>query len=243
MPDVPPLSARSVAVSLLLGAHPARLTAGQLVAAGEHVGVPPATTRVALTRAVAAGDLAREDGAYVLGARHAARREHQDEAVLDAEEPWTGDWETAVVVTAGRPAAERGALRDLLAAHRLAELREGVWLRPANLRRPATYADHPDLAVLRSVPAAGAAGVPDGPALAARLWDLDGWARDGDRLGALLVGTTEPGPRLAAAAALVRHLATDPLLPPTLLPAGWPGPRLREQYADYRAELRALLAT
>lgn len=233
MVDIPPLSARSVVLSVLLGAHPARLGAAQLVAAGEYAGVPAATLRVALTRAVAAGDLDRVDGAYALGARHVARRAHQDEAVLDAERPWDGDWETAVVVTAGRPAADRAALRGLLDDHRLAELREGVWLRPANLRRPRGYDTHPDLTVLL--------GRPEDPrALAERLWDLASWARTGRALGALLDTTAPPG-RLAAAAALVRHLATDPLLPAALLPTDWPGPALRAQYAAYRDELRALL--
>jgi phenylacetic acid degradation operon negative regulatory protein len=39
---------------------------------------------------------------------------------------------------------------------------------------------------------------------------------------------------------LVRHLATDPLLPPGLLPDDWPGAELRATYADYRDELRAV---
>ena len=43
-------------------------------------------------------------------------------------------------------------------------------------------------------------------------------------------------------AAALRHLLDDPLLPPELLPADWPGPRLRAHYqrfdAAYKDHLR-----
>lgn len=230
--DLPLLSARSVAVSVLLGAHPARLTAAQLVATGEHVGVPAATMRVALTRAVAAGDLVRDDGTYLLGERHVARRARQDEAVADSERDWDGAWETAVVVAGGRPGPARVALRDELRGLRLAELREGVWMRPANLTRPGPVAE-PDL--LETM-----ASRPDDPArLVARLWDLAGWAAQGDELAAYVAEAPTPAHRLTGAAALVRHIGTDPLLPPPLRPPGWPGERLRAVYAAYVAELAA----
>ena len=118
-------------------------------------------------------------------------------------------------------------------------LRSGVWLRPANLSRSLTigaeyaeqvltFAAHPD--------EAGAALVP-------RLWDLDGWAAEGDELLRRLEEVTEPSARLAHAAQLVRHLAVDPLLPAELLPADWPGPRLRAGYAGYQDELRRAAAS
>lgn len=232
--NLAPLSARSVVLSLLLGSHPDRLSPAQLTRAGDHFGIPASTMRVALTRAVAAGDLRRVDGDYVLGERLAQRQRRQDEAVDDAETGWDGTWEMAAVVVTGRPGPERAALRETLTAHRLAELREGLWVRPANLRRPRTYAGDPVLTTFTGRP-------DDDPvALAARLWDLDGWAVGGRRLVRALATTTEPARRLAAAAHLVRHLAGDPLLPPALLPADWPGPELRAAYADYQAELRGL---
>jgi phenylacetic acid degradation operon negative regulatory protein len=43
------------------------------------------------------------------------------------------------------------------------------------------------------------------------------------------------------AAAMVRHLQDDPVLPLALLPAGWPGARLRKAYAGYERELAGLL--
>jgi phenylacetic acid degradation operon negative regulatory protein len=213
--DLEPLPARSVALSLLLGTHPARLSPAQLTRMGEHFGVAAPTMRVALTRAVAAGDLRRVDGDYALGERLVRRQRRQDEAVEDAETPWDGTWEMAVVVVTGRSGSQRAALRDTLAAHRLAELREGVWTRPANLRRARRYAGDPVLATYRARPDG------DPVALAAGLWDLGARAAEGARLLELL----------------------DPLLPTDLLPADWPGPALRAAYADYQAELGALATT
>lgn len=234
--DLRPLPARSVVLSLLLGSHPDRMSPAELTRAGRHFGISAPTLRVALTRAVAAGDLRRLDGDYVLGDRLVARQRHQDEAVEDAETAWQGDWEMAVVVVSGRPGPERAALRDRLAGARLAELREGLWTRPANLRRLPAYADDPVLRVFRARPA------DDDAVLAAALWDLPAWARQGEELVALLAATGEPALRLAAAARLVRHLASDPLLPAALLPADWPGPALRRAYAAYQAELRDIAA-
>jgi phenylacetic acid degradation operon negative regulatory protein len=235
--ELKPLPARSVVLSLLLGSHPDRMSPAELTRAGEHFGIPASTLRVALTRAVAAGDLRREGPDYVLGDRLVARQRRQDEGVEDAETPWAGDWEMAVVVVTGRPGLERAALRDQLSAHRLAELREGVWTRPANLRRAPAYASGPVLSCFRARP--------DGePAeLAGRLWDLDAWTEEGDRLLELLANTPDPAQRLAVAAHVVRHLTADPLLPSELLPAGWPGPELRSAYAEYQRELRDLAIT
>ena len=235
--ELKPLPARSVVLSLLLGSHPDRMSPAQLTRAGEHFGIPASTLRVALTRAVAAGDLRREDSDYVLGDRLVARQRRQDEAVEDAETPWDGEWEMAIVVVAGRPGPERAALRDQLSAARLAELREGVWTRPANLRRKPAYADDPVLSVFRSRPAE------DPASLAAHLWDLESWTMEGERLRALLTNTSEPAERLAVAANVVRHLTADPLLPSELLPRGWPGPALRSLYASYQRELRDLAIT
>ncbi|WP_203336657.1 PaaX family transcriptional regulator C-terminal domain-containing protein [Nocardioides limicola] len=227
-----PLPARSVVLSLMLGSHPDRMRAAELIRAGAHFGIAAPTLRVALSRAVAAGDLRRSDGDYVLGERLAARQRWQDEGVEDAERPWDGSWEMAVVVVSGRPGPERAALRERLARHRLAELREGVWTRPANLRRAgigdpvlATFAARPD---------------GDAATLAGGLWDLNEWSRRGRDLLELLTRTSEPARRLAAAAQLVRHLAADPLLPGTLLPGDWPGAELRAAYAAYQGELRDL---
>ncbi|MGN6250763.1 MAG: PaaX family transcriptional regulator C-terminal domain-containing protein [Marmoricola sp.] len=236
LPGLKPLPARSVVLSLLLGAHPDLLSPAQLVAAGEHFGIPAATTRVALSRAVAAGDLRREDGDYVLERRLVARQRRQDEAVADAEKDWDGTWEMAVVVVSGRSAGERAALRQQLLDARLAELREGVWTRPANLRREPPYAVDPVLSCFSARPVA------DPAMLAAWLWDLGKWADKGRALLDQLGRTTEPALRLAVAAHLVRHLTEDPLLPNAVLPEAWPGAGLRTAYGDYQHELSRLVA-
>ena len=50
--------------------------------------------------------------------------------------------------------------------------------------------------------------------------------------------TDIPG-RFVAAAAMVRHLLTDPVLPDGLLPDDWPGAALRQAYTNFAAELVA----
>ena len=111
-------------------------------------------------------------------------------------------------------------------------------MRPANLRRdwPATLAAPAWCFEARALPAGG-----DGRELAARLWDLAGWAQRADALLAAWARAVLPPRRFALAAAMVRHLQTDPLLPPILHPAGWPGTRLRAAYAAYEQELGELL--
>ncbi|MFD7073451.1 PaaX domain-containing protein, C- domain protein [Nocardioides sp. NPDC059952] len=232
--ELAPLSARSTILSLMLGAHPNPLTPADLARAGQFFGIAPATVRVAATRAVNDGDLVRSGAGYRLGERLVQRQAHQDEAVHTADKPWDGSWEMAIVVTTGRPGPERAVLRDALKAHRLAELREGVWTRPANLQRP-RFSD-PVLQDFDAVPGQ------DPAELAAYLWDLAGWTREAEHLLERLTSTPEPALRLATAAAIVRHLSDDPLLPVELRPADWPAANLRETYGAYQRELSELAA-
>ncbi|WP_189297360.1 PaaX family transcriptional regulator C-terminal domain-containing protein [Streptomyces albospinus] len=231
-----PLTARSIVLSTLLGHHPPRLPARALVRVGELFGIAEGTVRVALSRMVAAGDLRQRAGSYALTARLLARQARQDESRSPRTRPWHGEWEIAVVATAERrPAAERTALRQAMAALRLAELRAGSWLRPANLDRP-----RPAVVTAQCTWFTGA---PDGdPATLARgLWDLDGWAARAQALQAALDRATTPAERFTVSAAVLRHLLTDPLLPQPLLPEGWPGSELRSRYDAFEAELRDLL--
>ncbi|MBV7696363.1 PaaX family transcriptional regulator C-terminal domain-containing protein [Streptomyces sp. TRM70350] len=226
-----PLSARSVVLSLLLGAHPPELPVRDLARAVEPFGVGGSTLRAALSRMTAAGDLLRTDTGYRIGERLLERRRRQEDALHPRTRAWDGDWEMAVITATGRGPAERADLRTRLTALRLAELREGVWLRPANLRR--SLPD--DLAVvLQSFTAR-----PAGPAgdLAATLWPLDTWTATGRALLDHIARVQRPVDRLTAFAAVVRHLLADPVLPPELLPADWPGTALRTAYADYQREL------
>ena len=229
--DLPPLSARSVVLSLLLGTHPPELPVKELVRAVEPFGVGGSTLRAALSRMVAAGDLRRTDAVYRLSDRLLARQRRQDEAVQARTRAWDGGWEMVVITATGRGPAERAELRARLTALRLAELREGVWLRPANLSRPL-----PD--DLEQV-AQSYTARPDLPAreLAAQLWPLDTWAATARSLLAQVAEAHRPADRFAAFAAVVRHLLADPVLPPELLPEGWPGARLRAAYAAYQGEI------
>ena len=54
----------------------------------------------------------------------------------------------------------------------------------------------------------------------------------------MAAATDIPG-RFTAAAAVVRHLLTDPVLPEELLPDRWPGDPLRAAYQNFAAELTA----
>jgi phenylacetic acid degradation operon negative regulatory protein len=229
-----PLSARSVVLSLMLGAHPAELSAAALVRAGDLFDVPETTLRAAVSRMLTAGDLVRDaGGTYRLSQRLLARQRRQDQALAVAASAWDGTWEQVVITSSGRSAQERAGLRAELADLRLAELREGVWMRPANLARP--LPDWPDdlIAAFRVT------RVDDPVGLARRLWDLDGWAAAGR---ALLDATAAPGSARAALtlnAAVVRHLLADPALPAGLLPQDWPSTALRAAYDDYRSNLSA----
>ena len=55
------MTARSVVLSVLLGAHPAWATAAELLRLTEDFGIKETALRVALTRMVSAGDLVRSD--------------------------------------------------------------------------------------------------------------------------------------------------------------------------------------
>ncbi|MFF8929888.1 PaaX family transcriptional regulator C-terminal domain-containing protein [Streptomyces longwoodensis] len=230
-----PLSARSVVLSLLLGADPPELPVKDLVRLVEPFGIGGSTLRAALSRMVAAGDLRRTDGVHRLSDRLLERRCRQDEAVHPRTRAWHGDWETVVITATGRGPAERADLRARLADLRLAELREGVWLRPANLDRrlpavlPAPLAD-----AVRSFTAR-----PEEPAreLAASLWPLEEWAATARTLLARAARAGDPADRFTTYAAVVRHLLADPVLPAALLPADWPGAPLRAAYDGYRREL------
>ncbi|NJP52993.1 PaaX domain-containing protein, C- domain protein [Streptomyces sp. SBST2-5] len=230
-PRLRPLSARSIVLSLLLGTHPPELPAPDLARLMAGFGVGGSTLRAALSRMMAAGDLRRTETGYRLSDRLLDRQRRQDEAVRPRTRPWDGDWEMVVVTATGRGPAERAELRSRLTALRLAELREGVWLRPANLDRPLP-------AALGTV-AQHYTARPEQPArdLAAGLWPLGTWSADARALLAHIERLDHPADRLTAFAAVVRHLLADPVLPPALLPPDWPGEALRTAYTDYQQEL------
>jgi phenylacetic acid degradation operon negative regulatory protein len=190
---------------------------------------------------VAAGDLVQADGAYTLSDRLLHRQARQDESRRPRTRTWDGTWEIAVITAERRPAADRAALRQAMSALRLAELREGTWLRPANLVRP-----RPDT-VVRQCTFLDGRPEQDPAALARALWDLDAWtATAAATAAALRTSLTEAGTiaeRFTLAAAVLRHLLHDPLLPPDLLPPDWPGPALRTGYERFEKDFAAFLTS
>ncbi|NEA23017.1 PaaX family transcriptional regulator C-terminal domain-containing protein [Actinomadura bangladeshensis] len=236
-PEIRPLTARSVVLSTLLGVHPPRLPARHLVRVGDLFGIAEGTVRVALSRMVTAGDLVQSGGEYTLTERLLARQARQDESRSPQTLPWDGTWEIAVITAERRPAADRAALRQAMSALRLAELREGTWLRPANLTRtrPAP--------VVRQCTFLTGRPEEDPAALAATLWDLDAWTTRAESLRTALTEATDIADRFTLAAAVLRHLLNDPLLPPPLLPPTWPGPALRDLYKKFEKDFAQLLTT
>ena len=169
------MTARSVVLSVLLGAHPAWATAAELIRLTADFDIREATLRVALTRMVGAGDLVRSEDGYRLSDRLLARQRRQDDAINPQRRSWDGTWTTLVITSVGTDARTRAGLRKTLQQNRFGELREGVWLRPDNVSIALPDDVLSRVRVLR--------GRDDDPAeLAAQLWDLPAWARTGRRL-------------------------------------------------------------
>lgn len=226
------LTARSVVLSVLLGAHPAWASSAELVLLTADFGIRESTLRVALTRMVSAGDLVRSADGYRLSDRLLTRQRRQDSAIEPRERPWDGTWATLLITSVGADARTRADLRNALLQNRFGELREGAWLRPDNLA-----VELPDEIRARVRELCSRDEDPAG--LVTQLWDLPAWAREGERLLTEMADATDVPGRFVVAAAIVRHLLTDPVLPAELLPPHWPGDRLRSVYRDFAAELVA----
>jgi phenylacetic acid degradation operon negative regulatory protein len=226
--------------SALLGMDPPELPVAQLVRLTGLFGISENRARVALSRMVGAGE-ATSDGAgrYRLTGHLAARQTRQSVSRAGITTDYDGSWWLAVVTTTGSTAEVRGTRRRALTYARLAELREGVWMRPANVAVPLPYSLDGDVELMTAVP-------PDAELLAGRLWDLSGWARHASELQAALDALPPESPEALApgfelSAAVLRHLQADPLLPVQLQPPQWPGTRLRETYDDWDTRYRATL--
>lgn len=220
------LTARSVVLSVLLGAHPAWATAAELLRLTADFDIREPTLRVALTRMVSGGDLVRSHDGYRLSDRLLARQRRQDGALHPATRDWDGTWTTVIVTSVGADARTRAVVRTALQDNRFGELREGVWMRPDTL--------DPGLPALIRGRVRVLHAVDDNPAeLARQLWDLRGWSKTGHRLLREITAAKDIPGRFAIAAAMVRHLLADPVLPAGLLPADWPGDRLRGAYAEF----------
>jgi phenylacetic acid degradation operon negative regulatory protein len=236
-----PMTARSVIASTLLGIDPPRLSSLLLARSGELFGISEGTTRVALSRMVAAGELEPDDGGYRLAGPLLDRQARQRASRAPTHRPWGDEWSMAIVSGRRRTAAERSELRHAMGVLRLGEWREGVWLRPDNLgdgHDPAASA-----VVAEQCRRFAARPSDESPVeLAGRLWDLRGWARRAEELGAAMselmgpFGRADTGPLpegFVLSAAVLRHLLADPLLPDELLPPTWPGATFRADYERY----------
>lgn len=227
---VRPVSARSAVIRILIAADSPTTTSSEICAATTAVGYPETTVRVAVSRMVAAGELTREHRAYILDPALRARR---TDLAAPLVRSWDGEWEQVVITAAGRPSTERAALRSRLLSLRLAELREGVWLRPANLVRllPEDLAGTTIQFRLREV---------ENPvALTAALWPLADWSSRA-RLLLEAIESADPAAKFAAVCAALDLLTTDPALPEALRPDDWPVDDLRTETSAYLAWVRQL---
>src|ERR1700724_1779787 len=218
-----PLSARSVLASALLGADQPHLTVGELIAMASLFGISEGAARTCLWRMVSTGELTSDDGSYALAGRLSERRQRVDEASrIDdaAARQWDGTWELAIVSLERRPAADRLELRKAATALHLAELREGVWIRPDNLdpQRFPTFR-----AVLGQQCTHFHSAASDIRADRVRsLFSLDDWADDARALIDAMEAARDTGTRddsterfsyeFALSIAVVRHLQLVPLL-------------------------------
>ena len=238
------LSARSVLASALLGANQPQLSVAELVMVASLFGISGGAARTCLWRMVSNGELTSDEGTYALAGHLLERRQRVDEAsrIPDgATRRWDGTWELAVVSADRRPPTERLELRKAATALHLAELREGVWLRPDNLdpQRLPTMRGVLDRQCVHFHGAASSIAEDT----VRSLFALDEWARDAKRLTSAMRAELEATPipdrgasfrfQFALSVAVVRHLQLDPLLPASLTPEDWPANQLRDTYRNF----------
>jgi phenylacetic acid degradation operon negative regulatory protein len=239
-----PLSARSVLASALLGSDQGCLTVAELVAVASLFGIGAGAARTCLWRMVSNGELTGDDGSYALAGRLLERRLRVDEAsrIDDVATPgWDGTWELAIVALERRSAADRLELRKAALTLHLAELREGVWIRPDNLdpqRLPASQA----VLDQQCTHFHGAATDITADKVGS-LFSLADWADDARALIEAMDVQLKPRKRagstegfryeFALSVAVVRHLQLDPLLPVQLIGDNWPGHTLRGTYRRF----------
>lgn len=237
-----PLNARSLALSALLGTHPPQLPGRSLAALAELFGIPGGTMRTALSRMVTNNEIVRVDARYGLTGRLLDRQRAQDAARRSPTTPWDGRWHTIVASADQRQVADRRRFRSSMVDHHFGELRPDIWMRPANLDRPATDAHW--------ICTSGTLSGTDATALVARLWDIDRLTAEADRslerLDEIWLATdwedeqAIPG-AFTFSAAVLRFLRSDPLLPDDLTPPRWPLDDLRLGYEQFERALQRLL--
>ena len=231
-----PLTARSVIASTLLGVDPPRLPALALVRSGELFGLREGATRTALSRMAANGEVVADDAHYALAGDLLDRHARQQSARARRPTPWDGTWIAAVVTAERRSAQDRAAFRDAAGRLKLAEIREGLWMRPDNrsgAMPPAALAVVDEQAMwLRDARPDDPEGLVD--AFGIHEWagyaeglieELEHWQPTLDDRRTDVLGET-----FVIAADVLRHLVADPELPDVLVPEDWPATRLRDRF-------------
>jgi len=219
--------------------------------AANLLGIADQPLRLAIRRLADAG-LVEQTGRGRAGSlrstRRARRRALLDEAYWDfavaqddGEVAWDGHWHLLGFTVPESHRAERDRLRDALSRLGAAPLTPGLFVSPHDLR-PALDAET-EGAVGRYLTTAAARQVERGgrpiAELVGDLWPLEALR---DAYGSLLatldrwagsarsdVRARTLAGRIAVRTALERAVGTDPLLPPELLPADWPGRPARER--------------
>ncbi len=192
-----------------------------------------------------AGEVVADDAHYALTGPLLERHRRQQAARgRNRSERWDGTWTAAVVTASRRPASERAAFRHAAERLKLAELRDGVWVRPGDV--PATDGRAGEVVGSQATWWRGI--LPDAPGELVAAFDLDTWAAGAENLieemrswqPALDAHRTDAlGETFVIAAAVLRHLVADPQLPAELLPAEWPGERLRATFDTFDAAFKA----
>jgi phenylacetic acid degradation operon negative regulatory protein len=221
--------------------EPPELPVAQLIRLTGLFGLSENRARVALSRMVASGEATTNGaGLYRLAGHLAQRQTRQSVSRSGVTATYGGQWWLAVITRTGSTAEVRSARRRALAYARLAELREGVWMRPGNLAVQVPDEQMTDVELMLAVPT-------DPDRLVAELWDMGDWSMRAEALLEQLTVLSPDGPDALApgfelSAAVLRHLQADPLLPAELLPPDWLGTQLRKVYdlwdMRYRSTLR-----
>jgi phenylacetic acid degradation operon negative regulatory protein len=251
------VAARSVAPkSLLLDllrVTPRPVAVRQLVTVGQLFGLEGNAIRVALTRLVAGGLVASDErGSYRLAAQADPVNQWVEEWRLGERRmrPWGGGW-----LCLWHPRGERGErARSRRALERLGfrEGREGLWVRPDNLRASLTAVEE-QLARLGLAPGALLFVGQDLPAAVIEDWVATLWpiastaARQRQALRDIERSRARPGRRARGAlvesflvgGAAIRALARDPLLPDAIA-SGDHRRALTDAMRDYDRRGRAI---
>lgn len=232
---MPPPSPRSLALDLLSTLRGESMPVGALVAAGALFGIPENGMRVALTRLLGAGALARDErGRYRLGPAAAPLNERVVawRSLEDRVRRWEGGW--VAVHCAGLPRGRGAAAERAARALRLlgfAQFARDLALRPDNLRGGVAGVRE-ELRALGLPPRAEVFALSaldaDAESRARGLWDAAalraGYARSRLALAkseARLQRATEEAAMVESfrlGGRVIRELVSDPLLPEPLVP-------------------------